>query len=64
MPSGAGHDAQQMQSICPSGMIFIPSHKGISHSPEEFTEWHQVEAGAQLLLNALVRLAASAQSKL
>ena len=36
MPSGAGHDAQQMQSICPSGMIFIPSRKGISHSPEEF----------------------------
>ena len=40
-------------------MIFIPSHKGISHSPEEFTEWHHIEAGVQLLLNALVRLATS-----
>ena len=58
MPSGAGHDAQTMQSFCPSGLIFIPSRNGISHAPEEWSDWADIEKGAQLMLNALVRLAA------
>ena len=37
MPSGAGHDAQEMAQICPIGMIFIPSKNGISHSPKEYS---------------------------
>jgi hydantoinase/carbamoylase family amidase len=57
MPSGAGHDAQTMQSVCPSGLIFIPSRNGISHAPEEWSDWADIEKGAQLMLNALVRLA-------
>ena len=36
MPSGAGHDAQEIAEICPVGMIFVPSRDGISHSPENF----------------------------
>ncbi|MBU4529232.1 MAG: Zn-dependent hydrolase [Hoeflea sp.] len=56
MPSGAGHDAQTMQSLCPSGLIFIPSRNGISHAPEEWSDWADIEKGAQLMLNALVRL--------
>src|SRR5215472_5792813 len=36
MPSGAGHDAQEIAKIGPVGMIFIPSVGGISHSPKEF----------------------------
>ena len=58
MPSGAGHDAQTMQSFCPSGLIFIPSRNGISHAPEEWSDWADIEKGAQLMLNALVRLSA------
>lgn len=54
MPSGAGHDTQMMQSICPSCMIFIPSKEGVSHSPTEFTTWEDVLTGCQLLLNFLV----------
>lgn len=57
MPSGAGHDAQTMQSICPSGLIFVPSRNGISHAPEERSDWADIEKGAQLMLNALLRLA-------
>ena len=57
MPSGAGHDAQQMQHVAPAGMIFIPSRKGISHSPEEYTDHESVACGTQLLCNALLRLA-------
>ena len=37
MPSGAGHDSQDMAHIAPTGMIFVPSVAGISHSPEEYT---------------------------
>ena len=59
MPSGAGHDAQTMQSLCPSGLIFIPSRNGISHAPEEWSDWADIEKGAQLMLNALVRLSSS-----
>jgi hypothetical protein len=37
MPSGAGHDAQSMAMRSPTGMIFVPSRSGVSHSPREFT---------------------------
>ncbi|GAB4533573.1 MAG: Zn-dependent hydrolase [Roseibium sp.] len=56
MPSGAGHDAQTMQSLCPSGLIFIPSRAGISHSPDEHSDWQDIEKGARLMLQALVEL--------
>lgn len=57
MISGASHDAQMMASVCPSAMIFVPSHRGISHNPAEHTEPHQLVQGADLLLHALLELA-------
>lgn len=56
MISGAGHDAEHMATICPTGMIFVPSKGGISHSPAEWTEWDDVANGAQVLLNSVVKL--------
>jgi N-carbamoyl-L-amino-acid hydrolase len=56
MPSGAGHDAQMLARICPSGMIFVPSVKGISHNPAEFTESIDLEAGANILLHTMLAL--------
>ena len=56
MPSGAGHDAQTMQALCPSALIFVPSRGGISHAPEEHSDWEDIEKGANLLLSALTRL--------
>jgi N-carbamoyl-L-amino-acid hydrolase len=50
MPSGAGHDAQEMASLGPMGMIFIPSVGGISHSPREFSHPSDIENGANVLL--------------
>ncbi len=38
MPSGAGHDAQMMQRLCPTAMIFVPSVAGLSHNVKEYTE--------------------------
>lgn len=56
MPSGAGHDAQMLARMCPSGMIFVPSHKGISHNPAEHTEHSDIIAGANVLLNVMLTL--------
>jgi N-carbamoyl-L-amino-acid hydrolase len=56
MPSGAGHDAQDLARICPTGMIFVPSVKGISHSPLELTRPEDVENGANVFLQTILRL--------
>ena len=56
MPSGAGHDAQDMARICPVGMIFIPSVAGISHSPREFSKPADIANGANVLLHTLLKL--------
>jgi N-carbamoyl-L-amino-acid hydrolase len=56
MPSGAGHDAQDMALITPTGMIFVPSKGGISHSPEEFTSAKDMANGANVLLHTLLAL--------
>jgi N-carbamoyl-L-amino-acid hydrolase len=56
MVSGAGHDAQNMAGIGPSGMLFVPSVNGISHSPLEFTKDEDVVNGANALLAAVLRM--------
>ncbi len=55
--SYAGHDAQIMNQITPSAMIFLPSVNGVSHNPKEFTEWHHVETGANVLLRTMLQIA-------
>jgi len=56
MSSWAGHDAKILARVAPTGMIFVPSVRGISHSPLERTAWEDVARGAQLLCGALMRL--------
>lgn len=56
MPSGAGHDAQDMALIAPTGMIFVPSKDGISHSPKEFTSAEDMANGANVLLHTILAL--------
>lgn len=56
MPSGAGHDAQDMALIAPTGMIFVPSKNGISHSPKEFTSAVDMANGANVLLQTILAL--------
>ncbi len=57
MASGAGHDAMNMAQLCPTGMIFVPSVRGVSHHPGEFTEPFDVEAGVDILYETMLRLA-------
>jgi N-carbamoyl-L-amino-acid hydrolase len=50
--SGAGHDANYLNDICPTSMIFVPSVDGVSHTEDEYTEWEDVVAGTNVLLRA------------
>jgi len=56
MPSGAGHDAQNLAQIAPIGMIFVPSVGGISHSPREFTSAQDMANGASVLLRTVLAI--------
>jgi N-carbamoyl-L-amino-acid hydrolase len=56
LPSGAGHDAQNVARFAPVGMIFVPSRGGISHSPTEYSSPEQVANGAEVLYRTILRL--------
>lgn len=57
MPSGAGHDAQFFCDHTRAAMIFVPSVGGISHAPDEWTQWSDIERGTQLLFETVLELA-------
>jgi N-carbamoyl-L-amino-acid hydrolase len=57
IPSGAFHDAQFVVPICPTGMIFVPSRRGISHNPAEYSSPAHLAAGARVLMRTLAALA-------
>jgi len=57
LPSGAGHDAQMLARMCPTGMVFVPSVGGLSHNVAEFTHDQDIEAGAGVLLELMLELA-------
>lgn len=57
MNSGAGHDAMSMASLVPTGMIFIPSQNGISHTADEYVTPNDIESGIQVLTDTLYQLA-------
>jgi N-carbamoyl-L-amino-acid hydrolase len=56
MPSGAGHDAQDIAAIAPIGMIFVPSVAGISHSPREYTVPGDIEHGVNVLMRTVLAI--------
>lgn len=56
LPSGAGHDAQNLARLGPMGMLFVPSVDGISHAPEELTRSGDVVNGANVLLRTVLAL--------
>lgn len=55
--SGAGHDTMNFKGVCPLAMIFVPSKGGRSHCPQEWTDYRQVSAGADVLLHTIVKAA-------
>jgi beta-ureidopropionase / N-carbamoyl-L-amino-acid hydrolase len=63
MYSGAGHDAQFIASYIPSAMIFVPSVNGYSHREDELTSYEDCAKGANVLLNAVLKLCREKVSK-
>jgi N-carbamoyl-L-amino-acid hydrolase len=57
MPSGAGHDAMHIAKLCPSGMIFVPCERGISHNEIENATPEDLAAGTRVLVEVLEKLA-------
>ncbi|RYM05043.1 allantoate amidohydrolase [Sporolactobacillus sp. THM7-7] len=57
MVSGAGHDAQVFGTYCPTALMFVPSHEGISHSPKEYTKIEDLEVGVRMVMKILYHLA-------
>lgn len=57
MVSGAGHDSQIFGVYCPTAMMFVPSHNGISHSPKEFTKIEDLATGVRMLMKILHEMA-------
>ena len=55
--ASAGHDSVLIAPLCPSAMLFIPSRGGLTHNPAEYSSPEQIARGAQVLLDAVVRLA-------
>lgn len=58
MPSGAGHDAQILSEVLPSGMLFIPSIGGISHHYTEDTHPNDIVLGCQVFADAAAAILA------
>ncbi|QYN18278.1 Zn-dependent hydrolase [Amycolatopsis sp. DSM 110486] len=56
LPSGASHDAQMVNHVTPTGMLFVPSRDGVSHSPDEWTDLADLVVGTEVLAHSLVRL--------
>ena len=54
LTSGAGHDANQLATVGPIGMIFVPSKGGLSHCPEEWTDYEDIATGIEALARAIV----------
>jgi N-carbamoyl-L-amino-acid hydrolase len=57
LPSGAGHDAMHMNRLCPTGMVFVPCLRGVSHNEAESATADDLAAGCRVLADALVALA-------
>ena len=54
--SGAGHDAVFINDVVPTGMIFVPSIKGMSHCPQEYTEWNDIVKGTEVTADVLIKI--------
>ncbi len=57
MFSGAGHDAQNLSKLCPTGMIFVPCARGISQSEAKNATPYDLAAGTRVLAEVMVEIA-------
>jgi beta-ureidopropionase / N-carbamoyl-L-amino-acid hydrolase len=60
MVSGAGHDSCNVSAVVPTAMVFVPCAGGLSHNEAESALPGDLEAGANVLLHAVLSLAKTA----
>lgn len=56
LPSGATHDSAHVARIAPTGLVFVPSREGLSHTPEEWSRVEDIARGAEVMAAALLAL--------
>jgi N-carbamoyl-L-amino-acid hydrolase len=56
MPSGAAHDTMFVGDVTDAGLLFAPSVDGVSHTPDEWTDWSDCATATQVLADALADL--------
>jgi len=54
--SGAGRDAQAMNRLAPAGLVLVPSRRGLSHVPDEWTSPVDIARGVRLMVEWVARL--------
>lgn len=59
MVSGAGHDAMIMSAAMPTGLVFVPSRDGVSHAPEEWTDYKQLARGIDVIFTTIRAMTAA-----
>lgn len=63
IPSAAGHDARYLNDVCPSGMIFVPCHLGITHNEAESARPEDLADGTRVLADVLLELASEHETQ-
>ncbi|WP_313469123.1 Zn-dependent hydrolase [Carnobacterium sp.] len=56
MVSGAGHDAMIFAGFTEVGLVFVPSKDGLSHTPEEWTDYEQLQKGIEVVYETVKQL--------
>lgn len=60
MVSGAGHDAMIFAGITEVGLVFVPSRNGLSHHPDEWTDYDQIEKGIDVIFETVKQITKAA----
>ncbi|GKX52069.1 Zn-dependent hydrolase [Budvicia aquatica] len=61
MVSGAGHDAMIFAGICDVGLVFVPSRDGLSHHPDEWTDYEQIQKGVDVIFHTVKEITEATQ---
>lgn len=54
---GSGHDAMMMTEFTDTNMLYVPSVGGLTHCPEEWTDYEDIKKGADVLLHLIMDIA-------
>lgn len=53
---GTGHDAMITTEHFPTNMIYVPSKDGVTHHPDEWTDYEDLQKGIELMLHTVRKI--------